>query len=100
VLDPDVVLRADAGLTGLSHHARGAETVAGQALLWSRVGLTMRRALVNGAPGMVALRDGRPFSVGAFLIRDGRVVELDILADPERISQLDLTVLGDQREGA
>src|SRR5438094_8225177 len=53
VLDPDVVLRADGGLTGLSRHVRGAETVASQALLWSRVDLTMRRALVNGAAGMV-----------------------------------------------
>src|SRR4029453_13715361 len=47
VLDPDVVLRADGGLTGLSQHIRGAETVASQALLWSRVDLTTRRALLN-----------------------------------------------------
>src|ERR671930_988235 len=53
VLDPEVVLRADGGLTGLSRHVQGAETVAGQALLWSRVDLTFRRALVNGAAGMV-----------------------------------------------
>jgi RNA polymerase sigma-70 factor (ECF subfamily) len=49
VLDPDVVLRADGGLTCLSTHVQGAEAVAGQAVLWSRVDLTMRRALVNGA---------------------------------------------------
>ena len=55
VLDPDVVLRADGGLTGLSQHIRGAETVASQALLWSRVDLTMRRALINGAAGIVSL---------------------------------------------
>ncbi len=47
VLDPDVVLRADGGLTGLSQHVRGAGTVAGQALMWSRVDLTVRRALVK-----------------------------------------------------
>ena len=65
VLDPDVVLRADAGLTGLSRHVSGATTVAGQALMWSRVDLSLRRALINGAAGMVSLRQGRPFSVGA-----------------------------------
>src|SRR5438093_4395576 len=91
VLDPDVELRADGGLTGLSQHVRGAEAVAGQALLWSRVDLTMRRALINGAAGLVAIRDGRPFSVGAFTVKNGKIVEIDFLADPERIAQLDLT---------
>jgi RNA polymerase sigma-70 factor (ECF subfamily) len=93
VLDPDVVLRADGGLTGLSRHVRGAETVAGQALMWSRVDLSMRRALINGVAGMVSMRDGRPFSVGAFTVRAGKIVEVDILADPERLRRLDLTVL-------
>src|ERR671933_1544205 len=50
---PDAVLRADGGLTGLSRHVHGAEAVAGQALLWERqVDLTLRRALVNGVPGV------------------------------------------------
>jgi RNA polymerase sigma factor (sigma-70 family) len=93
VLDPDVVLRADGGATGLSTHVRGAETVAGQALMWSRVDLTMRRALINGAAGMVAFLDGQPFSIAAFTIADGRIAEIDFLADPERIHRLDLTVL-------
>src|SRR5438445_6113038 len=60
VLDPDVVLRADFGLTGLSQHIQGAETVAGQALLWSRVDLTMRRVLINGAAGLVTFLRGQP----------------------------------------
>jgi RNA polymerase sigma factor (sigma-70 family) len=95
VLDPDVVLRADGGLTGLSQHVQGAGNVAGQALLWSRVDLTMRRALVNGAPGMVTFLHGRPFSIAAIAVRNDKIVELDFLADPERIAQLDLTELGD-----
>jgi RNA polymerase sigma-70 factor (ECF subfamily) len=95
VLDPDVVLRADGGLKGPSRHVRGAEIVAGQALMWSRVDLTMRRALVNGAPGMVSLLNGRPFSVGAVTVRNGRIAELDILADPDRVARLDLTLLGE-----
>jgi RNA polymerase sigma-70 factor (ECF subfamily) len=80
---------------GESRHIRGAAKVAGQALFWSRVDLTFRRALVNGAAGLVAIRDGKPFSVGAFTVKNGKIVELDFLADPERIARLDLTVLGD-----
>ena len=95
VLDPDVVLRADGGLTGPSHVVQGAEAVAGQALMWSRVDLTIRRALINGAAGAVAFRKGQPFSVGAMTIKSGKIVEIDFLADPERIARLDLNVLDD-----
>jgi RNA polymerase sigma-70 factor (ECF subfamily) len=95
VLDPDIVLRADGGLSGLSQHIRGAETVASQALLWSRIDLTMRRALINGAAGIVAFRRGRPFSIAAVTVKNGKIAEIDFLADPDRIAQLDLTELGD-----
>jgi RNA polymerase sigma factor (sigma-70 family) len=95
VLDPDVVLRADGGLTGLSHHAEGAEAVASQATMWARTGLTVQRALVNGAAGLVSERDGNPFSVGAFTIRDGKIVECDFLVDPDRLARLNLEVLQD-----
>jgi len=69
------------------------ETVARRALMFSRVDLTTHRALVNGAAGMVAPRDGRPFSVAAITVRNGRIAELDFLADPARLAALDLTVL-------
>jgi RNA polymerase sigma factor (sigma-70 family) len=95
VLDPDVVLRGDAGLTDLSRRVEGAKAVAGQALYWSQISLTTRRALVNGAPGTVSIRDGKPFSVGAFTVKNEKIVEIDFLADPERIAQLDLTLLSD-----
>jgi RNA polymerase sigma-70 factor (ECF subfamily) len=95
VLDPDVVLRADGGLTGLSQYIRGAETIASQALLWSRVDLTMRRALINRAAGFVSFLHGRPFSIAAFTVKNGRITEIDFLADPERLAHLDLTQLGD-----
>ncbi len=96
VLDPEIVLNADGGgLTGLTRRVEGAEAVAGQAMMWSRTDLTQRRALVNGGAGMVALRDGRPFSVMGCTIRDGKIAEMDILADPERLAQLDLTILDD-----
>ena len=93
VLDPDVVLRADGGPAGLSQVVRGARAVAGQALFFSRLGLVLRPALVNGAPGAVGMRDGVPFSVGAMTVRGGKIVAIDILADPERLSRLDLAFL-------
>jgi DNA-directed RNA polymerase specialized sigma24 family protein/ketosteroid isomerase-like protein len=95
LLDPDVVLRSDggAGAPGLTREVRGAETVASQAMMWSQVGLEIRPALINGVAGAVTMRDGRPFSVGAFTVRGGKIVEIDILADPERVSRLDLTML-------
>ena len=95
VLDPDVELRADRGLTGASQHLRGAETVASQALLFRRLDLTMRRALVNGAAGMVTFLNDRPFSICAVTIKNGRIAELNFLADTERLARLDLTVLDD-----
>jgi RNA polymerase sigma-70 factor (ECF subfamily) len=50
-------------------------------------------ALINGAAGAVATLDGEPYSVGAITVRGGKIVEIDLLADPERLRQLDLTVL-------
>ncbi|AQW48026.1 RNA polymerase sigma factor SigJ [Streptomyces violaceusniger] len=99
VLDPDVVLRADYGPAPAPapREVRGAAAVADQALTFSRLsgpGLLARPALVNGAVGVVSSRDGRPFSVLAFTVTDGRIVAIDILADPERLNGLDLTVLG------
>ena len=93
VLDPDVVLRADLGSEGGSREVRGARAVAGQALFYSRLGLVMQPALINGAAGAVGLRDGEPYSVGAITVRGGRIAAIDILADPERLSRLDLKVL-------
>ena len=95
VLDPDVVLRADFGPPAGVREVRGAEAVAGQAQAYSRLGLLMRPALVNGAVGLVTMRDGQPFSVGGFTVRGGRIVEMDWLGDPARVRQLDLTILDD-----
>jgi RNA polymerase sigma factor (sigma-70 family) len=94
VLDPDVVLRADLGAAG-SREVRGAAAVAGQAVFYEQLGLVMKPALVNGAVGVVTTRDGQPFSIGAFTVRDGKIVEMDWLADPARLRELDLTILDD-----
>jgi RNA polymerase sigma-70 factor (ECF subfamily) len=95
VLDPDVVLRVDFGAVpaGASREVRGAEAVAGQALTFARFGGSVRPALINGVAGAVTTRDGRPTSVGGIMVRGGKIVEIDILADRERLSRLDLTVL-------
>ena len=97
VLDPDVVLRADSGTLGPgeSREVRGARSVAGQASNYARLGKFARPALVNGAAGLVVAPGGRPFAVLGFTVAGGRIAEIDILADPERLRELDLTVLDD-----
>src|SRR3954453_8094874 len=95
VLDPDLVLRADFGPSAPAREVRGAEAVVGQAQMYSRLGLDIHVALVNGAIGIVAFRDGEPFSVGGVTVRHGKIVEFDFLADPERLRELDLTILED-----
>src|SRR5215216_7719448 len=95
VLDPDVVLRQDFGPVGGSREMRGAAAVAGQALGYAQIGLDIRPVLINGVAGAVAFRHGQPFSIGAVTVRNGKIVELDFLADPERLRELDLTILDD-----
>jgi hypothetical protein len=55
----------------------------------------MRPALINGVAGAVAFLHGQPFSIAAVTVRNGKIVELDFLADPERLRILDLTILDD-----
>jgi len=96
VLDPEVVLRADRGAVplGTSRVVRGARAVADGALTFARLGRFARPALVNGAAGVVARApDGRPLSVVGFTITGGKIVEIDVIADPERLHHLDLAVL-------
>ena len=97
VLDPDVVLRIDGGAVraGLSREVRGAAAVAEQTLTFSRLSPFIRRALVNGVAGVVVAPRGRPFAVMGFTVRGGKIVEIDVLADPERLGRLDLAVLDD-----
>jgi RNA polymerase sigma-70 factor (ECF subfamily) len=69
--------------------------VAGRAIMFARPTATLRPALVNGAAGVVIMADGRLTSIMAFTVRDGRIVEIDALTDPERLAGLDLGVLDD-----
>jgi RNA polymerase sigma-70 factor (ECF subfamily) len=93
VLDRDVVLRVDFGPAAESREVRGAAAVAGQAVTYSQIGLVTRLALVNGAVGLVNTRNGQPFSVLGFTVKRGRIVAMDILADPARLRALDLSLL-------
>jgi RNA polymerase sigma factor (sigma-70 family) len=96
VLDPEVVVRSDGGVArpNLVSLVRGARAVAEQAMSFRQFGDTATRVLVNGLPGGVAwLPDGSPFAVVALTIRGGRIVQIDVLADPDRLGKLDLTVV-------
>jgi RNA polymerase sigma factor (sigma-70 family) len=93
VLDPDVVLRADAGPgSPLSVVRRGADTVASGAIMFEAPDRVVHPAAVNGAAGAVVTIDGRPVSVISFTVVHGRIVEIDALADPDRLARLDLRI--------
>ncbi|MGA5103144.1 RNA polymerase sigma factor SigJ [Streptomyces cellulosae] len=94
VLHPDVVLRADAGAlvqgVAASKRLQGARRVAESAMLFSRYNATARMVLVNGAPGLVGVADGRVGSVLTATVHEGRITALYVLADPERLRDLTL----------
>jgi RNA polymerase sigma factor (sigma-70 family) len=92
LLDPEVVLRADqaAVQVGASQEVRGAAAVAGT---FSGRARAAQLALINGAPGVVWAPGGRPRVVFGFTITGGKIVAIEMLADPERLRQLDLAVL-------
>ncbi|HEX4493474.1 MAG TPA: RNA polymerase sigma factor SigJ [Acidimicrobiia bacterium] len=97
LLDPDVVMRADAGaarpkLTTVVH---GAEAVAGRALMFANPRAVVRPVLVNGAAGMLVTLNDRPVSVIGFTVQRDRIAAIDALADPERLQKLDFTALED-----
>ena len=96
VLDPDVVVRSDGGAARpeLAATIRGAQAVARQAWTFRQFAATSTRILVNGVPGGVAWTpDGRPFAVLALTVRGGLVVAIDVLADPDRLAGLDLSLI-------
>jgi len=102
VLDPDVVVRADAGAvaSGGSREVHGARTWAQGAIAFSRGARFAQPALVNGAVGVVLAPRGRLFRALSFTIERGKIVQVDVIADPERLRQLDLAVLDDGRASA
>jgi RNA polymerase sigma factor (sigma-70 family) len=97
LLDPEVVVRVDRGVLrpAAFTELRGVAAVAEQARKGARLARFARPALVNGAAGIVVARGGRPLAVAGFTVARGRIVEIDVLADPARLRELDLTVLED-----
>jgi RNA polymerase sigma-70 factor (ECF subfamily) len=92
VLDPDVVLRAETG-DGAFVDVQGAEAVARQARMYSQLGLVVRPAIVNGTAGWASLQEGRLFSVGAALARNGRIVALYFISGRENLDRLKVEIL-------
>jgi RNA polymerase sigma factor (sigma-70 family) len=93
VLDPDVVLRADRSAlpAGMSAVARGAASVGRRAMAGHSP--LAEPALVNGSVGIVVASRGRLARVLALTIVGARIVEIDVIADPARLDELDLAVL-------
>jgi RNA polymerase sigma-70 factor (ECF subfamily) len=90
VLHPDVVLRADWGARrpGAPRLVRGAAAVAEQARIGAMRAAVLHPALVNGAAGVVVTVHGRPIAVMGFTVVDGRIVEIDAIADPDRVARI------------
>src|SRR5579871_1306892 len=96
LLDPDVVLRADFGSrrpAAASTFIRGAADVAKQARLGANPKADLHPAVVNGGAGVVITIKGRPHAIMAFTVAAGRIVEIDVFADPERVRRLAGAVL-------
>jgi RNA polymerase sigma-70 factor (ECF subfamily) len=102
LLDPDVVLRADqvaidmaasrasAGAPALSEEIRGVDAVA---RVFAGGARAARLALIDGVPGAVVSVGGRPMAVFGFTTRDGRVVGIEVLSDPETLGVLEVQPL-------
>ncbi|HEX5781078.1 MAG TPA: sigma-70 family RNA polymerase sigma factor [Solirubrobacteraceae bacterium] len=94
LLDPDVVLRVDEGDGIAPRIVHGAEAVSRQAFAHRPLARFSRPALVNGDPGGVVVQDGVATAIVALTVADGRIVAMDILADPRRLANLDLSEFG------
>jgi RNA polymerase sigma factor (sigma-70 family) len=93
VLDPDIVLRSDGGKgrPGLTRVIHGAQAVASAAIFYERL-VDTTPLLVNGAVGVVAwTKKGEPLAVLSCTIKTGKMVTMEVLADPERLHDLGLT---------
>ena len=91
VLDPDVVMRIDR--PGASRELHGPAAIFEQARQFVHLARSARPVLVNGAAGFVVAPEGRPVAVVGFTVAGDTIVEIDLLADPARLRELDLDVL-------
>jgi len=89
VLDPDVVFRADRGPRGVRVPVTGAEEVARTILArGSRLAPYARPAIVNGNAGVIVVPGEKPIAVVSFSVAGGRIVEIDLVADPAKLHGL------------
>jgi RNA polymerase sigma factor (sigma-70 family) len=95
VLDPDVVLRSDYGARrpGAPKVFHGAVAVANQAVIGALPGAQLHPALINGTAGVVITVHGRPYAVMGFTVAQGKIVEIDAIADPDRVRRIAAAVL-------
>ena len=92
VLHPDVTLRGDFG-PGAFRSVQGASAVAGLARSYAAPEREVRAATVNGAAGAVIFIANRASAVMGFVVRDGRIAAIDVLADPARLARIDLSAV-------
>jgi ketosteroid isomerase-like protein len=94
VLDPEVALRIDGGVLRAdgSLVLDGADAVAAHTAVYAKLYSFVRSALVNGAAGAVVAPPGHLFSVMAFTVTNGKIAQIDVLLDPQRLEQLDLDI--------
>lgn len=91
VLDPDVIIRNDYGSL---RELRGARPVAEGAMMFSRLAQSIQPVLVNGVAGIVSrLPGGNLFAVMSFVVKGGKIVDIDLIRDPDRLRRLDLAAL-------
>ena len=92
LLDPDVVLRADSTVVRMGGGAAEVRGAAEVAQMFSGRARAAQPALVNGAPGLVWAMDGQPRVAFTFTIMDGDIVAIEMIADPQRLARLELTL--------
>ena len=90
-----MVLRGDFGAEAAGFRAEGASSVAKLARSYAGPEREVRAATVNGAAGAVIFVAGRAMAIMGFVVRDGRIAAIDVLADPARIAKLDLSAMGE-----
>jgi RNA polymerase sigma-70 factor (ECF subfamily) len=95
VLDPDVILRSDGGTARprMTFTLRGPKQVASQAITSSKLSPFVRPALINSAAGVVVAAHGKAMFVMAFTVTGGAIAAIDVLADPDRLREIDVSVL-------
>ena len=98
VLDPEVILRTDFGARrpGAPKVFHGAAAVANQALIGAMPGAELHPALINGTAGVVITVRGRPVAVMGFTVAQGKIVEIDAIAEPRRVEVIASSVLDDE----